>query len=290
MAAPAVRTTSVWHQGQWRRVITLCKPGCRHARPEPWRLVFPSIGSSDDLPMDGRCGGAENGAQSPSPCSCRCTTRFPRRRTPPTPPTAGAPLEPAAARRQRASRCRDRRRRHRRLLGGAARCEAGARVVLVEANEIGWGASGRNAGHVPPGHQARSRRGAGALRRGGRPAGDRRRRAGARIPSPGRSPRHGIDCGFSRAWHHHGGTQRGGVQRAMARRVEYWQARGRPVELLDRRAGRRGDRQQLLSRCLDRPARRQVSIRWPMCAVWRAPQLKAGAALHEGTRATRLEA
>src|SRR5258707_783172 len=40
--------------------------------------------------------------------------------------------------------------------GGIAGCsaalhaaEAGARVVLVEANEIGWGASSRNAGHVP---------------------------------------------------------------------------------------------------------------------------------------------
>lgn len=28
--------------------------------------------------------------------------------------------------------------------------EHGARVVLMEANEIGWGASGRNGGHVPP--------------------------------------------------------------------------------------------------------------------------------------------
>jgi glycine/D-amino acid oxidase-like deaminating enzyme len=28
--------------------------------------------------------------------------------------------------------------------------EAGARVVLVEAREIGWGAFSRNAGHVPP--------------------------------------------------------------------------------------------------------------------------------------------
>jgi glycine/D-amino acid oxidase-like deaminating enzyme len=38
--------------------------------------------------------------------------------------------------------------------GGIAGCstalhaaEAGARVLLVEANEIGWGASSRNAGH-----------------------------------------------------------------------------------------------------------------------------------------------
>ena len=41
--------------------------------------------------------------------------------------------------------------------GGIAGCsaalhaaEAGARVVLVEANEIGWGASSRNAGHLRP--------------------------------------------------------------------------------------------------------------------------------------------
>jgi glycine/D-amino acid oxidase-like deaminating enzyme len=41
--------------------------------------------------------------------------------------------------------------------GGIAGCsaalhaaEAGARVALVEANQIGWGASSRNAGHVPP--------------------------------------------------------------------------------------------------------------------------------------------
>jgi glycine/D-amino acid oxidase-like deaminating enzyme len=41
--------------------------------------------------------------------------------------------------------------------GGIAGCsaalhaaEAGARVVLVEANEIAWGASSRNAGHLPP--------------------------------------------------------------------------------------------------------------------------------------------
>jgi hypothetical protein len=41
--------------------------------------------------------------------------------------------------------------------GGIAGCsavlhaaEAGTRVVLLEANEIGWGTSSRNTGHVPP--------------------------------------------------------------------------------------------------------------------------------------------
>jgi glycine/D-amino acid oxidase-like deaminating enzyme len=41
--------------------------------------------------------------------------------------------------------------------GGIAGCsaalhaaEAGARVTLLEAHQIGWGASGRNAGHVAP--------------------------------------------------------------------------------------------------------------------------------------------
>ena len=33
-----------------RRAITRCKPGRRPAMPAPWRSVFPSTGSSDDLP------------------------------------------------------------------------------------------------------------------------------------------------------------------------------------------------------------------------------------------------
>ena len=85
-----------------------CKPGRRHAMLEAWGLVFPSIGSSDDLPMDGRCGGAENGAQSPShaPSPAR---RFPAAAHDPTAPARERPSSagrsPAVLQRPAARRC-----------------------------------------------------------------------------------------------------------------------------------------------------------------------------------------
>ena len=177
--------------------------------------------------------------------------------------------------------------------GGIAGCsaalhaaEAGARVVLVEANEIGWGASGRNAGHVPPATKHDPDE---VLARYGAAAGQRVIDAAEQGPEviAGLIARHGIDCGFSRpgiimAAHSEAAFS------AMTRRVEYWQARGRPVELLDRRAAAEAiGSNYYLGAWIDRRGGKINPLAY-VRGLARAA-LKAGAALHEGTRATRLE-
>ena len=118
--------------------------------------------------------------------------------------------------------------------GGIAGCsaalhaaEAGARVVLVEANEIGWGASSRNAGHLPPATKHDPDE---IIARYGAAAGQRLIDAAEQGPVllGELIARHGIDCDYSvpgiiMAAHAEKAL------RAVAKSVGYWQARGRPV-------------------------------------------------------------
>jgi glycine/D-amino acid oxidase-like deaminating enzyme len=103
--------------------------------------------------------------------------------------------------------------------GGIAGCsaalhaaEAGARVVLVEANEIGWGASSRNAGHLPPATKHDPDE---IIARYGVAAGQRLIDAAEQGPVVLAEliKRHGIDCGYALPGNHHGGPHRAGVAR-----------------------------------------------------------------------------
>lgn len=113
--------------------------------------------------------------------------------------------------------------------------EAGARVVVVEANEIGWGAAGRNAGQVSA--HATKLEPQDVLKVYGPERGARLNAAGSNAPAfvEELARRHGIDIR----------TVRGGIisaahtpaaLQAYRRRAEYWQAQGAPVECLDRDA------------------------------------------------------
>ena len=176
--------------------------------------------------------------------------------------------------------------------GGIAGCsaalhaaEAGARVVLVEANEIGWGASSRNAGHLPPATKHDPDE---IIARYGAAAGQRLIDAAEQGPVVlGKLiQRHGIDCDYSvpgiiMAAH----TEK--ALRAHEKRVAYWQARGRPVELLDR--GQAADMigsDYYLGAAIDRRGGRINPLAY-VRGLARAA-IKAGAVLHEGTRATGL--
>ena len=176
--------------------------------------------------------------------------------------------------------------------GGIAGCsaalhaaEAGARVVLVEANEIGWGASSRNAGHLPPATKHDPDE---VIARYGAAAGQRLIDAAEQGPVVLAEliKRHGIDCGYAlpgiiMAAH----TEQ--ALRAHARRVDYWQARGRPVELLDRRqAADMIGSDYYLGAAIDRRGGKINPLAY-VRGLARAA-IKAGAALHEGTRATKL--
>jgi glycine/D-amino acid oxidase-like deaminating enzyme len=113
--------------------------------------------------------------------------------------------------------------------------EAGARVAVVEANEIGWGAAGRNAGHVSA--HATKLEPQEVLRVYGPERGARLNAAGARAPAfvEELAAHHGIDIQ----------PVRGGIIAAAhspaalatyRRRAEFWQGQGAPVEDLDRAA------------------------------------------------------
>lgn len=177
--------------------------------------------------------------------------------------------------------------------GGIAGCsaalhaaEAGARVILLEANEIGWGASGRNAGHVAPATKQDPDE---IVARYGAAAGQRLIDAAEQGPVVVAQliARHGIECDYSvpgiiMAAH----TE--AAMRANARRVEYWQARGRPVDLLDRRqAAEMIGSDYYLGAWIDRRGARINSLAY-VRGLARAA-IKAGASLHEGSRATKLQ-
>src|ERR1700675_4187975 len=110
--------------------------------------------------------------------------------------------------------------------------EAGASVIVLEAGEPGWGASGRNGGQVIPGLKSDPDE---LVAMFGPEAGEHLVRVAGGAPDTlfALIARHGIDCGA---------RQCGWIQPAFAaadigtitHRAEQWQRRGAPVEVLDR--------------------------------------------------------
>jgi sarcosine oxidase len=115
----------------------------------------------------------------------------------------------------------------------AALClaEAGARVVLLEAREIGWGGSGRNGGQVIPGLKLDPSE---MVARWGETRGLALAHAvGASADAVfARVERHGIRCAPCRAGWIQAAHATAALPRVM-RRAADWQALGTPVEMLD---------------------------------------------------------
>lgn len=123
--------------------------------------------------------------------------------------------------------------------GGIAGCsaavhaaEAGARVVLVEGRSIGWGASSRNAGHLPAATKHEPEE---IVRLYGEAFGERIIEASENGPRTvaAIAERHGIECeltfpGIITAAHTPQAFD------GLKHRAEYWQKRGRPLEVLER--------------------------------------------------------
>ncbi len=113
----------------------------------------------------------------------------------------------------------------------------GASVIVLEAGEPGWGASGRNGGQVIPGLKSDPDE---LIAMFGPEAGEHLVRVAGGAPDTlfALIARHGIDCGA---------RQCGWIQPAFApadvgvvtRRAEQWQRRGAPVAVLDRDGVRR---------------------------------------------------
>ncbi len=176
--------------------------------------------------------------------------------------------------------------------GGIAGCsaalhaaEAGARVVLVEGRSIGWGASSRNAGHLPAATKQEPEE---ILRIYGREAGERIIDASENGPQivEELARRHGIECdlsipGIITAAHTHQALE------GLEQRARYWQARDRPLEMLnrDKLESMLGSR-LYLGGVIDR---RGGSIN-PLAYVRGLARaaIKTHAQVHENTRATSL--
>ena len=109
--------------------------------------------------------------------------------------------------------------------------EAGARVIVLEANEVGWGASGRNFGQVVPYLRHPSARALAVL---GPDYGQRMIDAAAGGPDLvfGLIERHGMDCQAVRNGLIFAAHTPDKVK-ALAARTEQWQQRGAPVEMFD---------------------------------------------------------
>lgn len=126
--------------------------------------------------------------------------------------------------------------------GGFAGCsaalslaEAGRDAVIIEGNEVGWGAAGRNAGHVAP-HATKLEPDT-VLKIYGPHYGPRLNDIGNRAPQfvMELADRLGIDISVVRGGILTGGHSAAAMER-LAHRARYWQKRGETVELLDRRA------------------------------------------------------
>jgi len=163
--------------------------------------------------------------------------------------------------------------------------EAGARVVLVEARTIGWGASSRNAGHLPAATKHEPEQ---IVRRYGPVHGARILEASETGPRmvADLAARHSIDCdveltGIITAAHSPAALEK------LKRRAGYWQERGRPVEVLDEgRVAAMVGSELYLGGVIDR---RGGAIN-PLAYVRGLARaaIRAGAALHEATPATGL--
>lgn len=164
--------------------------------------------------------------------------------------------------------------------------EGGVRVVLLEANQIGWGAAGRNGGHIAPATKHDPHE---ILAQYGSQRGQRLIDAAEQGPAliAELIAKHGIDCEYSVAGIVSGAHTPQAVA-AMEKRVAYWQARGRPVELLDRRQAAEAIGSTLyLGAWLDRRGAKFNPLAY-VRGLARAA-IKAGALLHEKTRAAALE-
>jgi glycine/D-amino acid oxidase-like deaminating enzyme len=176
--------------------------------------------------------------------------------------------------------------------GGIAGCsaalhaaEAGVRVVLVEGCTIGWGASSRNAGHLPAATKHEPEK---IVRLYGPERGERIILASENGPQvvAELARRHGIECevtfpGIITAAHTPATLD------GLRHRAEYWQKRGRPLEILDRdRLEAMLGSRFYLGGVIDR---RGGSIN-PLAYVRGLARaaVRAGAVLHENTRATKL--
>jgi glycine/D-amino acid oxidase-like deaminating enzyme len=163
--------------------------------------------------------------------------------------------------------------------------EGGSRVILIEANKIGWGAASRNGGHVPPATKHDPDE---IIARYGLAAGQRLIDAAEEAPKVVAElvARHAINCEFSVP----GIVSAAHTPTALAtmdKRVNYWASRGRPVELLDRReAAEVIGTNYYLGAWLDRRGGKINSLAY-VRGLARAA-IKAGAELFEGTKATSL--
>ena len=110
--------------------------------------------------------------------------------------------------------------------------EQGLRTVLLEAREIGFGSSGRNEGQIVP---AMKQEPAHAERSFGRERGQRLMEAAGAGPDVvfGLIQRFSIDCAAARCGIITAAHSPASLER-MRQRTEFWQARGAPVEFLDR--------------------------------------------------------
>lgn len=163
--------------------------------------------------------------------------------------------------------------------------ERGARVALLEARTIGWGASGRNGGQVIPGLKL-----------------DPSEMTAAYGPTVGKAlteavghaadgvfdliARHGIDCSPRRAGWIQAAHATTALRRVQQRGSE-WKALGAPVELLDAKALRLlAGTDAYLGGWIDRRAGTIQPLDYARGLARTARA--AGATLHEGTTATRI--
>ena len=161
--------------------------------------------------------------------------------------------------------------------------QAGAEVVVLEANEVGWGGSGRNAGFVnaglwlPPDE---------VERRVGKKHGERINAALDKAPELVAElvERHGIDCDFRRSGMLRGGHSARGM-RELRTQVEQWRARGAAIELLDRaRTAELVGNDLYVGGLLDHRAGQIQPLSYARGLARAA--LEAGAAIHTDTRVT----
>lgn len=177
--------------------------------------------------------------------------------------------------------------------GGIAGCsaalhaaEAGAKVVLVEAMTIGWGASSRNSGHLPP---ATKHEPDDIIRRYGKTFGERIINTSDTAPQvlADLTKKHGIDCNLQLVGHLTGAHMPEKMT-LLEKRVDFWRKRGRPLEMLDRHEFEKMSGTGFyFGGALDR---RGGSIN-PLAYVRGLARaaIKAGARLFENSRATGLE-
>ncbi|BBK33391.1 glycine/D-amino acid oxidase-like deaminating enzyme [Stella humosa] len=163
--------------------------------------------------------------------------------------------------------------------------EAGARVVVLEAKEVGAGGSGRAFGQVVPYAKHGQDH---ILAHFGPERGERIIDLVAGGPDLvyGLIQKHGIECETVRTGLLFAGHTPGNAS-ALEARARFWQARGAPVEILDRDAAERltGTR-YYPSVLLDRRGGTVNPLAY--CRGLAAAAVAAGARLHEGSRATAL--